>query len=533
MTLRLGIAVIVPTAALAIWAAVSHPAGVGFVGIPIFLVTLLAALVGLAMTSRDPPATDALPTSRRGFSFGAAGLVFIAGAAVTAFTWYRVWSYRTYEMEGIPLLLFYFVAFWWPGLFVATWSRFFESGIRSVVRRAYLWRLGAGIAAGVVGAGAYEIGDSMYYRTHDRVPLAEATRYLRSAWTWIVPGTFTLRHDGGRLSIRMEVDPESAGSSYTILRSAEEYLALVREQLRRKDTDRIEVRVEAASGPLWSFEAADADAARPLWQLVRIDRRRLPAGGRLRQPDLEAIAGVWPGSFLEPDDHETFATAFGFGVAGDTVRVEFDPPAAPSPATADLHSVAWRTANAIVLETVRFFPEIEVFFVDLPGVEASVPRERAAADGFRLQRLLVPEERVLGLVLLQEGRGQAVLEPARFYPGGLPIAAAQVAVVRVMDPLEEHTAGALFEEMLVGTGRLYAVGVDSAGAASLIYVPWEGAGTGPTRVTIGAETWLGTELVRNVGWFPRSGFPRPESFGQPEIGKPAEPVLIPAGVPGR
>ena len=507
----MGIAAIVPAAALGIWAAAAHPAGVGFLGIPLFLVTLLAALIGLALTSRDPPSPtrDAHARAPRGVPPDAA-VLFLAGAAVTAFLWYRVWSYRQYEMEGIPLLLFYFVAFWWPGLFVATWSRFLRSGIRSVPRGGYLWRLGIGIAAGIVGAGGYEIGDSLYYRTHDRQPFAEAAVPLQTTWEWALPETFVLAHGDGRLAIRMSVDPEAAGSSYEVLRRIEEYLAIARERLQRKDTDRVEVRIDTPTGGLLDFGASDTDAGRPTWRLARLDRRRLPAGGRLRQADLEAVAGIWPGSFLDSDDLEGFQSAFSYGIVGDTVRITFEPAAPPATATVDLHSVAWRTANALVTETARFFPRVAAFRVRLPGVGASVPRERAIAAGFRLQGLLVGGERVLGLVLRQDGKGEADLEPARFYPGGLPIAEAQVAIVRVMDPLEEHVAGAIHEEILVDTGRLYVVAIDPAGAASLIYVTWEGAGFGPERIAPGAEIRLGSESARNLGWFPKRAFVVPD-----------------------
>ncbi|HKY60618.1 MAG TPA: hypothetical protein VJP59_06355, partial [Gemmatimonadota bacterium] len=333
------------------------PAGAGFLGIPFFLGTVIVSLVGFVFTGRDV-------RSQRP-SWVALGLLLLLGALASGLYWQHVWSYRHYEMEGIPLVLFYLFAFWWPGVFVIVVSRFLERGFARMATGAWAGRLALGVAAGTLGAGGYEMADDLYYRSRDRVPISEEVGSLPPSWSGIDPGSLTVRHDEPRFSVHARLDPGTVESVYEFLDSVETYLTLARGLLHRQDTDEVIVEIEAPAGLFLAFRALDPDTALPIRELYRIERSWLPEEGRLRPIDVERMIWVPSDELRGEGRHETFERIFVAAVLSDTLAVAFGPIAPPDRANTDLHAAAWATANRAVRETVRFFPETGFFRIDL------------------------------------------------------------------------------------------------------------------------------------------------------------------------
>lgn len=477
------------------------PAGAGFLGIPVFLATLLASMVAFAFSGSQ--ARDAGPSWR-----SLVPLVLF-GSFASGLYWQHVWSYRHYEMEGIPLVLFYLLGFWWPGVFVAVASRFLELGIERMASRTWAGRLAVGALAGALGAGGYEVADDLYYRSRDRVPFGEAAGPISPPWPGIEPGTLAVRHDERRLVVRGRMDPGAVESVYELFDSVETYLTHLRGLLRRMDTDEVIVEVEAPAGTFLAFRAADPDTARPIRELYRLDRSGLPEQGRLRSVDVERMTWIPSHELQGEGRHETFERLFRTAVVGDTLAIAFGPIAPPERENADLHAAAWATANRVVRETARFFPETRRFRLDLPSLDTLLERDAVRAEAFRLQHSLRDRDSLLGLRVADREGVAGTLDPATFFPSGEPIDAAQVAVLRITGPLEEHVAGLLFEGILVGTGRIHVTDVDPAGRIELLYATWEGTLHGPARMAPGESAWLGDVRVDHLGAFPRLAF-RPE-----------------------
>lgn len=496
------VAISLPALALIAGARALHPAGAGFLGIPVFLGTLILAGLGFALSDRDGRRAPA--------PWFGLGLVLVLGALASGLYWQHVWSYRHYDMGGIPLVLFYVFAFWWPGLFVAAASRFLERGLGPMPRRSWLGRLAAGAAAGALGAGGYEIADDLYHRSRDRVPFAEAAGPLAPPWPGIEPGSPVVVHDPPLLLVRARMDPTAVESSYEVLGSVEDYLLHVRDLLSRKDTDEARVEIRSPAGPFLEFRATDADSARPLRELYRMDRALLPEEGLLRAVDVERMIRVPSDELRGSDQAATFERVFRARVEGDTLALRFEQVSPPAPETFDLQAAAWVTANRARRETARFFPEIRFLRLHFPALDTVLDRDVFVAERFRLQHLLLPRDSLLGLRVSDGGPARTALDPGTFHPSGEPIETAQIAVLRISGPLEQHVAGLLYEGILVETGRIHVTEIYSAGAIELLYAPWQGRVEGPARIERGGTAWLGDVKVDHLGWFPGAGFPSPE-----------------------
>lgn len=495
MSIRSLLATLLPAAVLVTAAARLHPAGAGFLGILVMILTVATALALLPIAGSAGPTRGTLPVLV---------VLFVAGAAATGIYWYRVWSFRSYEMEGIPLLMAYIFGFWWPGVFVAVASRVLETGLQPVLPREYLIRLGVGFLAGVAGTGLYKAADRAYYATRDRVPIEEAVRGVAPSGRGIAGDSFTWTHHEGRLTLTFRLDP-SQDPTYRTLRWLDGYLPRVADLTRRKDTDTVALRVEAPGGTLLSFEAEDRDEGRPIKDLTRLERDLLPTRGILDQGSLDAIAWTTPSDFLAPAGYEAFRAGFRYSVADSEVTIAFAAAGPPAAGDVDVHAGAWKVANTIVNESVRFFPDVARFRVSLPGLTRVLEPSEVRAPGYRLQTLLMPTERVLGLVLRHRGEGEEALDPAAFYPNE-PAERPQFAVVRVNGPLVSHLVGFLYEELLIETGRLWVTALAADGEATLLIAPWEGPVDGPVALRPGEERRVAGEAVRNVGWFEQSAF---------------------------
>ncbi len=492
MTPRSFIAVLTPAVLLILAAARLHPTALGFLGIPALALTLLVG-VGLALSSGQ--GVSNVPTSLL-------LLLLVTAAAATAFYWYRVWTYRNYDMGGIPLVLLYGVAFWWPGLFIAVASRLLETGLGPVPLREYLLRVGIGVLAGVVGSWGYRTADRSWYATRDRVALDDAIAALSP----IVPGSgvgdVEWSLDGGILTLDV-ASPPLAHSAYHALRALDDGTSRVVDLLRRHDTDSLRFRVRTPDGDLLTLDAGKGVLGRDVWPYVRIDRSRLSAAGTLDTESLDDITWTTPSDFIDNARYDAFTNLFRAEAGRGHVRLAF-PAAAAMPGDVDVHAAAWSRANRALHEVTRYFPDVERVTVEFPGLVRELGRDEFATVR-SLQSLLLPGDRLLGLVVRRESTEAAELDPARFRSGE-PLDGAQLAIRRMHGVLESHEAGKLFEETLIETGRLWVTAVAPDGRVTLFIAPWDGVPAGPLILGRGEQGELAGETVRNIGWLERRTF---------------------------
>jgi hypothetical protein len=484
-------ALAVPAAVLAWWALASRPTTLGAAGIGAILLSVPALIVLAVIARRRRP--------RTGPERAATVVLFVAAAALTALVWFRVWHEDVWGMGGIVVGMADIVGFWWPAVLLATVMWVLEEMLSPPGGWPRLRsRVGVGFLAGAAGAALYHFGSPIYYARVERTPIAGAVGMVaHELGTIAPPAGLPYRLDAGHLVIESDAGPAVDDRPYIVLSQLERGMARARELLDRTDVDRLTLVLRARGGELVRLQAGEADRAQALWSLARLDRARLKDGGRLDAGSLDAMLRDWT-----PDDRDRFLRWFAATSAGDEVRISFQPDLPPGPDTAPLYGAGWASANSIVREVTRYFPEVARFAVTLPGRAVVVARDDVGAD-FRLQHGLVPPDRVLGLALHDGSHGDGTLEPAKFFPQP-PVAGFQIAVAHFEGPLEEHAAGVLFERV----GRLGYVVEITGDATATIVLDDHRARAGPIRVRPGETVTVESRRVHNLGWLPRAAFVR-------------------------
>lgn len=499
-------------ALLAGWAWLTDPPDAGFAGIVFALVS--GVFVALLAFRREE-SSETIP-------WGQLLWPLLASAAAAGLYWWRVQSFRHYGLEGVPLMFFFALGFWWPGLPVALASRLVERALRPMALGAYSLLVLTSLVGASLGAGIYVLGEKAYYSAFDRVPLEEAAATIPIA---VGPGRLEPRVRVEDVDGVLGLEISLAGSEatdYELLSSAYSALAASRSLVTRNDTDTIQVRVTASGATIATLVATEAGHGRPLEELMAIHRSALPGGGRLGAGDLEAMIHRATLAFDLPEGAEEDVPGFQATADGPRLALRFGPEGAPGPADVRLHAAAWAAANHVADATARFYPEIRSLAVEFPGLDTVLsPAEVAADSSRRLQSLLPPGDRIVALELRslstpgqtrkedqQESAPAARRGPGGFTPGEFcprdPAVGYRIALVRTEGPLTDHLAVDLFEEVPVGAGPIFVTEVAGAGDVTAILGPWEGPLEGPVRVSPGTrDTVAGRELL-NLGWFDRS-----------------------------
>lgn len=520
MLIRQAVAAVIPAAILLAWTARTLPLDLGYASIAAVPLTLvLGVVVGLWSRWRPRAAPGADP-------WLGGWAVFLAGGAATAGYWYRVWSHTGWELGGVLVGMFNVIGFWWPGVLIALVAWVIEEALGPPGGTPrYLRRMGAGFAAGVVGMGLYLISSNFYYGRVDRLPLEHAVSDLEQQLPFqpaavsahragsrsliaqrgdasSVPSSLPYRHEGRHLTIELDGGAKANYGSYLVLHRLEKFFESARELTSRKDVDQVTVVVRLGGGELSRFRATKADRGRSVWELATLDRGRLTDGGRLDQKSLDAmLEGVIP------DNRVEFLRRFRYMVSDDELRIEFHPLGPPSGRTAELYSAAWSSANNMMSEVVRYFPEIAAFHIALPRLTTVIRRADVAPGRFRLQHRLVAPDKVVGLIVRRGGHGQQTLDPTKFNPGH-PVAGFQLALVRESGPLSYHKQALLYEGVLLEPGILYVTDIDADGTVTLLVGDLRGDPQGPVIVAPGAAVTVGDEVVQNLGALNRGAFAR-------------------------
>lgn len=489
--MRAAAAVLLPALAFAGWLLANRAVDLGYASLAAVPLTLLGTGALALVARRRPQGGDSDARLALGF-------LFVAGALLTAGYWLKVWRYPDWELGGVLVGILNVVGFWWPAVLVALgawllgevlappggWPRF---------RR----QVGVAALAGLAGIGLYLAVATLEARRIDRHPIDRALAPLEQELGAIrSQGPLPYAHRRGLLAIDIVAGPGLDERPYVVLRALERALTLARDLTDRKDVSAVILTLHRGDSEVLSFRATEADRRRPVWELAQLDRRHLKDGGRLDAGSLEAMLEGWT-----PDNRALFLRHFRY-VAGDgAVRIAFDPPGPASLDTAELYGAAWASANNIVRETLRYFPDVGRFALRLPPLVGTVAREQVHAD-FRLQHRIQAPDRVLGLIVRETERGEETLDPARFFPRpALP--GFQIALVHHTAHLTEHLPGLLYERV----GWLgYVVDVNADATATLVIDDGRGRRAGPLRVPAGEAVTVEGWVVRNLGWLPRAAF---------------------------
>lgn len=554
------LAAFIPAGLLLVWVAIATPTQAAFAGMFVGLPLTLAITAAAAMrTSSTSPAESASAGVRvRRAALWPVGLV---GAVATAAYWFRVWSYpgmEQWDLGGVLVLLYNILAFWWPALFVIMSASLLEGWLpRLPDASPFRRRLGTGLLGGLAGIILFAVGSSAYYGAYDRIPLeVDVTRrvgHLVSASQAaagakeplgvlppcdqvqappppVMPGDGRIvisrsspvpcvppaprsaqsapmprvpyRLDAGHLAIELEGQALAQASPYAALRSLEQAMESAKELLKRKDTAQVTLVVgmqPGRFGEILRFHADERDNARPVWELATLNRRLLKSGGRLEPGSLADMKEVSVRA-----DFQQLERTMSFEVARDEVRIAFAPPRPLNADTASVYSSAWSTANKVLQEVVRYFPEIQQFRLDLPGLRTIVQTSEVH-KGFRLQHRLRRPDRILGIIIRRGDPKQHPADPAfhLFDPrDGL-----QAAVVVFTGPLDAHIPGVLFEEVLLGPGLLYILDIDAGGSVTFL-ISDENRFQGPITIPAGGEKAVDGHTITNAGWLDASRFQR-------------------------
>lgn len=442
--------------------------------------------------------------------------LLLAGGVAAGLYWWRVMSYRHFGMGGIPLVLFYGLAFWWPGLLVALGARLADRGLAPMpVRDFLLMLLAGGIGAGL-GTGAYEAADELYYASRDRVPLEEALWRVRGPGAQLPPrAAVSVEHRDRTLAVDLSLAGDTE-TSYRVLERLHRYLSDVRPLVERHDTDSLLVRVDRGGRPLATAAIAATDGGRALSRLISVRREALPEGGDLTRSDVAAMVERALFEYeLEGREPGAGPPGLAFGVAPDSLALSFRSDGPVSAETVVRHAAAWAAANGVVGAVRRFFPGVGPIVVRYPGLDTVVaadPENEAAGVG--LQASLLPRSGIPVLEVwaeqgrsgrretsagTEDGRGAPEgFEAGRFCPDAAP-RERRLAVVRVQGALTEHLLADLFLPATIGTGELFVTGVEPDGTVSLFVRRWQEEARGPAVVAPGDSTSLAGETVRNLG----------------------------------
>ncbi|MGH2404208.1 MAG: hypothetical protein ACRDGN_07040, partial [bacterium] len=305
--------------------------------------------------------------------------------------------------------------------------------------------------------------------------------------------------EGGHLMIELDGQMLVQATPYAALRTLEQAMESATGLLKRKDTAQVTLVIRAAQGDLLRFHVGEADVIRPVWELANVNRGVLKNGGRLDPGSLAEMKEVSLGA-----DFQQIERMMSFQVAGDEVRIAFVPPGPLNAGTAGAYSSAWATANKVLREVVRYFPEIRQFRFELPGLRTTVQKSEVH-KGFRLQHRLRRPDRILGIVIRRGDPRAHPTDPA-FYLFD-PADGLQAAVVVFTGPLDAHIPGVLFEEMLLGPGLMYLLDIAADGAVSFL-IGDERRLRGPITIPAGGETTVDGSVITNLGWLDTSRFER-------------------------
>ncbi|MGQ0548308.1 MAG: hypothetical protein ACT4PY_01375 [Armatimonadota bacterium] len=559
------IAASIPTALLLAWVIRATPTDAAFtgmlVGLPVTLVLTLAGGI-MGKSARSTPARPAGPEMPRPAVVAGRPApvwpVILSGTVATAVYWFRVWSYpgmEQWDLGGVLILVYNILGFWWPALFVATGARLLEERLPGhATPSPYGRRLRAGIGAGFAGIILFLSASNAYYQTYDRVPLetdvirrmgflmpaSEKAGVAREPLTVYMPcdqvqappppvsppaGKITIsrsspvpcatparrtaqpasapsvphRLEIGHLTIELDGRTVVQTPPYVALRSLEEVMKSASGLLKRKDTTRLTLVVRTAQKDILRYRAGEADLARPVWELATFNRYLLKNSGRL---EAGSLAEMRESSVRT--DPQALEQRMQLQVAGDAVRIIFTPPGPLNADTAGLYSSAWATANKIVQEVTRYFPEIHRFHVELAAFKTAV-RQSEVEAGFRLQHRLLRPDRILGVTIR---RGDPKAHPAdpAFHLFD-PRSGMQIAVVVFDGPLDSHISGVLFEEMTLAPGLLYVIDIDANGTITFM-IGDENRLHGPLSVRAAGETAVNGTVIANLGWLDASRFER-------------------------
>lgn len=558
---------LIPSALLLAWVSRATPTEAAFtgmlVGLPLTLAITAAAAIMSARNSerseRVSPGGPEAPTSGALHARRApVWPVVLAGTVATAIYWFRVWSYpgmEQWELGGVLVLVYNFLGFWWPAVFVAMSAWLLEERLPNLMGSSPYGRwLGAGIVAGFVGIILFLTASNAYYEVYDRIPLevdvarrvghmgpssekagaseqrlpvllpcdklqappppvspgsggitisrsspvpcaSPAPRTVRPA----PPPRVPYRLEAGHLTIELDGRTAVQATPYAALRSLEQVMESARGLLKRKDTAQLTLVVRTQQGDILRYRAREADLVRPVRELAAFNRGLLMNGGRLEPGSLAAMRETSVRA-----DLQAFERMMMFQVAGDAVHITFTPPGPLNADTSALYSSAWATANKAVQEVVRYFPEIVRFHIDLAGFRTIVERSEAR-PAFRLQHRVLRPDRILGMMIR---RGDPKAHPAdpAFHLFD-PKSGLQAAVVVFDGPLDAHIPGLLFEEMILGPGLLYVLAIDADGTVTFL-IGDEDRLRGPITVPAAGEKAVEGSVITNLGWLDASRFER-------------------------
>ncbi|MGH2376429.1 MAG: hypothetical protein ACRDIC_23575, partial [bacterium] len=561
------IAAFIPTALLLVWATRATPTEAAFtgmlVGLPVTLaLTLVAGIMGARRSGRSTPAHPAGPEMPTPAVVAGRPApvwpVILAGTVATAVYWFRVWSYpgmEQWDLGGVLVLVYNILGFWWPALFVATSAWLLEERLPGLLATSpYGRRSAIGIGAGFAGIIVFLVASNAYYHVYDRIPLETdvtrrmsflmpasekagaareplavympcdqvqvppppvsppggrivvsrsspvpcATPLQRSAQPASAPSV-PHRLETGHLTIELDGRMVVQAPPYVALRSLEQVMESASGLLKRKDTTRLTLIVRTQQADILRYHALEADLARPVWELASFNRNLLKNGGRLEPGSLAAMRET-----SVRGDPQAFERRMRLQVAGDAVRITFTPPGPLNADTAGLYSSAWATANKIVQEVTRYFPEIDRFHVELAMFKTTVRRPEVGT-GFRLQHRLLRSDRILGVMIRRGDPTRHPADPA-FHLFD-PKSGLQIAVVVFDGPLDSHIPGVLFEEMTLAPGVFYVVDIDANGTVTFM-IGDENRLQGPLSVLAAGETAVNGTVIANLGWLDASRFER-------------------------
>jgi len=489
--MRAAAAVLVPALAFTGWLLVNRSVDLGYASLAAVPLTVLGTGALALVARRRPRGQDSQAQP-------ALGLLFVAGALLTSGYWLKVWRYPDWELGGVLVGIFNVVGFWWPAVLVALGAWL----LGEVLAPPGGWprfqrQVGVAALAGVAGIALYLAVAAVEARRIDRHPIDRALMPLEQELGALRPqGPLPYEHRRGLLAIDIVAGPGLGERPYVVLRALERALALARDLTDRKDVSTVIFTLRQGEREVLRFRATEADRRRPVWELAQLDRRYLKDGGRLDAGSLEAMLEGWT-----LDNRAQFLRHFRYAAANAAVRIAFDPPGPAGLDTAELYGAAWASANNIIRETLRYFPDVGRFSVRLPPLVGTIAREQVHAD-FRLQHRILAPHRVLGLIVRETERGEETLDPGRFFPRpALP--GFQIALVHHTAHLTEHLAGVLYERV----GRLgYVLAVNADATATLVVDDGRGRRAGPLRLDAGEAVTVEGWVVRNLGWLPRAAF---------------------------
>lgn len=339
----------------------------------------------------------------------------------------------------------------------------------------------------------------------EAIPLESAVLSLGYSENWLAPRLSSWDLDKGRLSIVLSYDRALSEESGKVLNGLRDYAGGARRLLFRNDVDEVDVSIQAQRTELAGFKATEAQKLEPIEKLLRIDRTRLKDGGRLTEEGLEAIVQASLNPALSAEDLGDFSKIFQYELIAGRIAVAFHPSVLLDHTSAELYAQGWKSANAVVNEVSRSYPEIRFFRISMYNLNTAILSKEVVHSSFCLQHALVPVEHILALMISNRPLSPAFLNPERFFPGK-STRGYHAALVYEDGPEQDHLLARLFEPIRLSQGDLYLVEVTEEGSAALLYKADDGSGEGPVNVLPKGSGRLGEWYVENGGWVDRGRF---------------------------